>query len=153
MPDDQTTRALDTIAKCSNARSLRQIAKNAGDKGNLEVQRAAKLRLYEVAPDEEPGTFEHAVWGCIFALEDARSSEEGKTVRLSRTRQKIKRDGELKTVRDLITGKASRGFEMLIERSMPQFTFETVALRFPERFDPDCLAAARARLDGTDSRT
>jgi hypothetical protein len=125
---------------------LRNIIVNAGKAGDAEVQRAARLRLYAVSPAEAPGTLEHDVWRSIFALEDTLSEENGKTTRLSRTRQKIGRDGEHKTVTDLILGKPSAGFAMLVERNMIDHTFEAVALRFADIFAGEVLTAARGRL-------
>lgn len=134
------------IATCTDPAKLRKLADNAAAVGDTEVLREARLRLYSVAPSQCPGTLEHAVWKSIFALEDALSDESSTTKRLTRTRQKIKRDGEQGTVRDLILGKPSRGFAMLVERDMVDLTFEAVALSFPERFEPEVLAAAETRL-------
>ena len=146
MTDAARQRALAYIAKCTEPAKLRQLARNAGAAGEAEVQRAARLRLYEVSPAEAPGTLEHEVWQSVLALEDALSDESATTKRLSRTRQKIGRDGEHKTVCDLIMGKPSPGFAMLVDRDMIELTFEAVALRFPGRFDPEVLAAAERRL-------
>jgi hypothetical protein len=146
MADDQVTKALAYIAQCQDAGSLKTVIKNARVKSELEVVRAAQLRLYELLPAEAPGTLEHDVWRCIYALEDALTEERGKTVRLARTRQKIARDGETRTVADLVNGRQSSGFDMMIERDMPQFTFEAVALRHPNRFDEQCRQRARERL-------
>ena len=139
-------RALALIASCANPNQLRQIAKNARAKGEEEVRLAAQRRLYEVLPSEQPGTLEYDVWQSIHALEGELSDERGKTVRLSRTRQKITRDKEAKTVADLIMGSPSEGYRMLIDRGMQDLTFEAVALRHPERFDQLVLHAARNRL-------
>ena len=147
MSEAARRQALAYIASCTDAAKLRQMAKNAGAAGEAEVQRAARKRLYEVAPSEEPGTLEHEVWQSIFALEDALSDESGTTKRLSRTRQKITRDGEHKTVSDLVLGKPSPGFTMLIDRDMRERTFEAVALRFPGRFSAEVLSAAKQRLE------
>lgn len=146
VPDPIRERSLAYIARCTDAAKLRNIIANAGKAGDAEVQRAARLRLYAVSPARMPGTLEHDVWQSIFALEDALSDENGKTTRLSRTRQKIGRDGEHKTVTDLILGKPSAGFAMLVERSMIEYTFEAVALRFADIFADEVLTAARGRL-------
>ena len=70
------------------------------------------------------------------------------TIRLARTRQKIARVGEWQTVHDLVNGKTSEGFDMLIERRMPELTFEAVALRHTDRFDEATRRAAERRLAG-----
>lgn len=139
-------RMLQFIVTCDDARALRQVAKNAALK-SPEVARAAKLRLFAVLPSEEPGTLEYAVWQSIHALEEELSSERGKTIRLSRTRQKIGRQGEAHTVSDLVLGKPSDGFRMLADRDMLELSFEAVAIRFADRFSVEVALAARTRLD------
>jgi hypothetical protein len=146
MSDPVTQRSLDYIASCADPEKLRQIAANAQRQGNEEVREVARLRLYEVLPAEKPGTLEHDVWRSIHALEDTLSDERDKTTRLARTRQKIKRDGEVRTAADLIMKRASDGFYMLIERNLPTLTFEAVALRHPDRFESAVLEAALVRL-------
>lgn len=150
-PDPIRQRTLAFIAACFEPSKLRVIIANAGKAGDPEVQRAARLQLYAVSPSEAPGTLEHDVWQSIFALEDALSEENGKTTRLSRTRQKIGRDGEHKTVSDLILGKPSAGFAMLVERKMVERTFEEVALRFADSFCEEVLTAAREPLTNLDT--
>lgn len=146
MSTDQAKKALAYIEQCEDIGKLRQMIINARALGLYEVVRAAQLKLYELLPSEAPGTLEHDVWRCIYALEDALAEERGKTVRLSRTRQKISRDGEHQTVIDLVNGKQSSGFDMMIERAMPEYTFEAVTLRHPVHFDDECRANATARL-------
>lgn len=146
MTTDHVERALRHIEHCDDANSLEQIMQNARERGATEVRDAAFRRLCAVKPSAEPGTLEHAVWQSIYALEEVLKDERKKTTLLARTRQKIGRDGEQKTVRDLVLKGASAGFDMLIERGMPDLTFEALALKFPSRFDADVLEAARARL-------
>ena len=146
MSDAITQRSLAYIAICEDAEKLRQIAANADKQGNNDVREAARRRLYKVLPTEEPGTLEYDVWQSIYALEDTLSNERGKTTRLARTRQKIKRDKEVQTVADLILKRASEGFHMLVGRNLPELTFEAVALKHPDRFEPHVLQAARTRL-------
>lgn len=144
--DPQVRKALEIVARCSDPKQLAKIAENARRLGQDSVRHAALLKLYAVSPAAEPGTLEHDVWQSIFALEGALKDERGKTVLLSRTRQKIKRDGEHRTVADLVMGKVSDGFRMLIERGMPELTFEAVALKHPKDFDEVVLSAADERL-------
>lgn len=149
--DDTTRRALERIANCNDPRELRIMADNANRLGNREVELAALRKLYAVSPDAEPGTLEHDVWQSIFALEDALKNERGKTVLLSRTRQKIARDGELETVADLVRKAPSEGYRMLIDRGWPELTFEAVALRHPDRFDAAVLRSAKDRLNSSNA--
>lgn len=146
MTDADRVAALGRIAKSKNPEELKRMIVNAAAVGEDVVMKAAQRRFYAVSPSQEPGTLEHAVWQSVHALESALSDESGITKRLSRTRQKISRDGEQKTVSDLILGKPSAGFAMLVERDMVEFTFEAVALRFPDLFNSDVLERARARI-------
>lgn len=144
--DALAARALAKIASCTDAEQLKAMAANANASGYADVERAARLRLYSILPSAEPGTLEFDVWQSIYSLEDTLTQERGKTLRLARTRQKIARDGEQRTVEALVTGGQSSGFDMLIARDMAHLTFEAVALRHPERFSGDVLTRAAARL-------
>ncbi|RVQ67767.1 hypothetical protein EKN06_07530 [Croceicoccus ponticola] len=125
---------------------MRAIAKNARAMNEDELFRAAKLKLFAILPAEEQGTLAHAVWQSIHALEDALSEERGKTIRLSRTRQKIGRVGERECVADLVMGKESDGFKLLLERRMLHLSFEALALGFADQFNAEVLVHARERL-------
>jgi hypothetical protein len=141
-------RILKLIETCTDADKLRRIAANARKHGDQAVAVAADRRLYEILPSEKAGSLEYDVWRSIHALEGSLTNERGKTTRLSRTRQKIAKVGELQTVNDLVVvaKKPSEGFSMLIERGMPELTFEAVALRHPDRFEKTTLIAAAERL-------
>ena len=148
MTDATEAKMIEYVSNCEDADKLRNIAKNAKSAGKDALAEAAKRKLFSVMPSEAPGTLEYEVWQSIFALEDALKDERGKTVLLSRTRQKIKAQDEQRCVADLVCGKPSDGFEMLMDRDMLDLSFEAVALRFPERFTKEVLAAARMRLEG-----
>jgi phosphoribosyl-AMP cyclohydrolase len=146
MVDKHMQLMMSKVAISNSPEDLRKIITNAANNGATELVRAAKLRLYAILPKEEPGTLEYAVWQSIYALEETLKEERGKTVMLSRTRQKIGRQGEQKCVADLIVGAPSDGFRMLADRDMLHLTFEAIALNFPDLFPDDVLAAAKARL-------
>jgi hypothetical protein len=146
MNNEGTARALALIAACDDSEKLKRMAANARRLGETEIERAASLRLYTVLPSAEPGTLEHDVWRSIHALEGALKDERGRTTLLGRTRQKIARDGERRTVADLVRGKASDGFRMLMDRGMGDHTFEAVALRHQALFEDEVVSAAADRL-------
>jgi hypothetical protein len=146
MTKPQVQKMLEFVGGCGDAKKLRQIAQNADANGEAELAQAARLKLYSILPGEQPGTIEYAVWQSIYALEDVLKQERGKTILLSRTRQKIGRQGVTQCVADLVLGSASEGVRMLQERRMLELSFENIALQFPDKFDARVLEAATRRL-------
>ena len=141
--------ALNAISGLDDPARLRVFIANARREKSPAVERAAFARLCEVQPEANPGTVEHDVWKSIHALEEMLRDERGKTTLLSRTRQKISKDGEAKTASDLTLKRgASQGFDDLIDRGHPELTFEAVVLRHPKTFDSEVTNAARDRLEG-----
>ncbi len=142
-------KVLDQIARCSEPALLKRWIENARRQGNGVVERAARLRLYEVLPSATPGTLEYEVWQSIYALEDLEGRKKGKTVRLQRTRNMIKEKKEAGTVAHLVMKKsASTGFQMLLDYDAPHLTFEALVLKHRDQFDEAVADAARARLEG-----
>lgn len=145
MPDN--TKALAAIASATNPEKLRTLRENAQRLGDAEVEHAAFKRLIEILPEEAPGSIEHDFWKTIFAFEELLRDERGKTVRLSRTRQKIDRVSVMQTLMDFaISKKPTEGFNMLIERGLPELTGEALVLKHSSHFDPAVVAAAKSRL-------
>lgn len=141
------TKVLATIAKSTDANQLRRFRENAKRMGVTVVADAAFRRLIEVLPEEAPGSIEHDFWMTIHAFEEVLRDERGKTVRLSRTRQKIGRVGVKQTLIDFATSKApTDGFNMLIERGLPELTGEALVLKHNESFDSNVQIAAKQRL-------
>lgn len=142
------SRILDNIGNCDEPVKLRQYMKNARQRGADDVYNAAFQRLISVQPSAEVGTVAHDVWRTIFAFEELLKEERGRTVRLSRTRQKIQRDGEVKTVMDLtLKAEPSDGFNMLKDRDILELSFEALVVARAKHFPEGVVDAARARLE------
>lgn len=138
---------LNSILECDDPAKLRIWIANARRKQETGIADAAFRRLISLVPSEQPGTVEHDFWQTIQAFEFTLSDERGKTTRLSRTRQKVVRVGVIETLKDwALSDKKTEGFEMLLERGMPELTGEAIVLRHPDKFDAKVQAAARERL-------
>ena len=138
------------IASCNEPERLRKFMKNAENKGVVELYEQARSRLFDIQASTEcdaVGTVEHEVWESIHALEYVRKKEAGKTIRLSRTRQAIKRKGVRQTLVDIVRKKGpSEGFDMLRDRNMLEHSFEAIVLRHLGDFDDSVREAAHERL-------
>ena len=148
MTQPNRARILDAIEKCDDPAALRRIMKNAKQRGGDDVYNAAFQRLITVQPSAQVGTIAHDVWRAIYAFEEVLREERGRRVPLARTRQKIQRVGEVKTVTDLALKKTpSEGFGMLKERGMLKLSFEALVLARAEHFPNNVVEAARRRLE------
>jgi hypothetical protein len=142
------TKILALIRASTDADQLRRFRENAQKKGVTVVADAAFRRLIEILPEQAPGSIEHDFWMTIHAFEEVLRDERGKTVRLSRTRQKIGRVGVKQTLIDFATSKApTDGFNMLIERGLPELTGEALVLKHGEACDLGVQNAAKQRLE------
>ena len=141
------TGIVEKIMKCDEPDKLRTWIKNARAQNATDVADAAFRQLISIMPSEQPGTVEHDFWQTIHAFEFVLSDERGRTTRLSRTRQKVNRVGVVQTLKDwAFSKKSTDGFDMLLERGMPELTGEAIVLRHSEQFDDEIQNAARERL-------
>ena len=147
------SKILEFINSTTDKEKLKTLAQRAREQGAKQVEEAAFKKFISIVPEADPGTLEHDFWTSIHAFEHVLSEEKGKTIRLSRTRQKVDRDGIVATLEGWANGKQTEGFDMLIDRGMPELTGEAVVLRHPGRFSEDIVEAARQRLIGSGCET
>ncbi|WP_417481657.1 hypothetical protein [Maricaulis sp.] len=141
-------RIIEKIFECRDVAKLRAWRSNAQRLGAADVEAAAFAQLILVMPEAEPGTLDHALWRTVYAFEEVLREERGKTILLSRTRQKIKRAGAKQTLIDWALSDAETdGFAMLRTRSMLYLAGEAIVLRFADQFEPEIVAAARGRFE------
>ena len=140
-------KVLKGIGDAKDPDKLKALIANAKRLGEKEVEEAAFKKLLDILPSEKLGTVEHDFWKTIHAFELALTEERGKTTRLQRTRQKVARVGEVKTLEDwALSSNMTDGFKMLIERGMPELTGEAIVLRHPAVFDVVARDNAMERL-------
>ncbi len=140
------SKILKFIDTCEDPKALATLERRARDQGATDVENAAFHKLISIVPEAQPGTVEHDFWTTIHAFEHLLTGERGKTTRLSRTRQKVCRVGVVATLEDWAYGKQTEGFDMLLERGMPELTGEAVVLRHASQFPPEVVSAAEQRL-------
>src|SRR5690606_5982099 len=140
------TRQLAFIEKTDNPEELRALIARAKHHEARPVEEAAFRKLIGLGIEHEAGTVEHDFWRTVNAFEADLKEERGRTVRLARTRQKVARDGVIKTLSDWALGPPTEGFRMLLERGMPELLGEAIILRHASAFEPSVVEAARARL-------
>ena len=151
MKQPNRTRILEVVEKCDDPAALRRFMKNAKERDADDVYNAAFQRLITIRPSAQVGTIAHDVWRTIYAFEELLKEERGKTILLARTRQKIQRDGEVKTVIDLTLKKTpSEGFRILKERGMLELSFEALVVARAEHFPRNVVDAACSRLETED---
>jgi len=135
------------VNKIDDPEALRNLMANARRLGSDQVYRDAFRRLCEVEARQHAGEVEIAFWKAIYAAEALRTEANNRTTLLSRTRQKIVKDGIVKTIEDLARRKQpSPGFKILVDGGLPELTAEYIVLTFPERFSDAALTTARTRL-------
>jgi hypothetical protein len=96
---------------------------------------------------QDPDPIVVEFWRAIAALEEVRRETHGKTVRASRTRTKVKKDGVMATIEALVLNKEpSDGFRWLVEAGLGDLTAEHIGARYPAHFSAEALATSKARL-------
>lgn len=126
---------------------LRALMANAKRKSVADVYDAAFRRLAEIASEDEPGALDHDFWGHVAAMEQVALEHHGKAVRMTGTRQVVRKNGVAVALGKLVSGKdAADGFKQLADRNMPELTAEAIVLRHSADFAPEVVTVARARL-------
>jgi len=135
-------RALQQIAKQTDAKRLRQQAENARGKSEL-VEKAAVRRLAQIAATHKAGTVEYECWAMINTTEELRKVA-GAPSRM-KARAKITKSGEIAALEAGALAE-TEGFAEIIAFGSPELTAEAIVLRFPQHFTIQAQSASRKRL-------
>jgi hypothetical protein len=136
------------VGKLKTPVDCRRFMLNAVKHGRRDLETLAFRRLCELGAGENPDIIVIDFWLAIAALEEARRLHHGKTVRASRTRQKVKKDGVMATIESLATRRhPSEGFQMLVDAGLADLTAEYIVLRYPVRSSTNAIRNSRIRLE------
>jgi hypothetical protein len=104
-------------------------------------------RLSGAQYDDPTDPLIRAAFEAVAAYEQILKEKHGKNVTASRTRQKIAKKGVYQSIVEWSKLHGNRpGFHTLIDAGMPEFTFESVVVRFSDRFTPDVVSSCRETL-------
>lgn len=127
---------------------VRQLLANAKRLGRDDIVLKCQLRLVELAGQNYDEDIEREFWMAVTAAEEFKTAQNGKTTRLSRTRQKYTRVGAVACITDwAVSEKVTEGFRILIDAGRPDLTGEAIAIRHSDRFPQQAVASARKKLE------
>ncbi|WP_143324130.1 hypothetical protein [Caulobacter sp. X] len=135
-----------------DAEKLRNLMANARRLGDETLYAQAFARLCAILPnggseDLLDDVLVQKFWKAVHAAEQIKSEQNGKTTRLSRTRQKVAKDGVVATMESMaLKPKPSDGFTILVDYSLPHLVFEYIIAEHPDRFSAEARSAAHKRL-------
>ena len=125
-------------------------AKNARDRGALELSEQARKRSVQLRADSHGASsdVERECFQAVYAYEEILSAQKGKRQPASRTWQMIKRHGILPAVERVVTKRLeSAGYTVLAEMGLQEFAFEAVILRHPSHFSEEAVRRSKERLE------
>jgi hypothetical protein len=132
----------------TDPRLLRGLMKNAGKAGLADLVLKCQVRIAELAGQAYDEELEREFWTAVTVAEEIATQENGKTTRLSRTRQKAKRVGVTQCLVDwALDQKVTQGFLMLVEGGHPDLTGEAIVVRHPAKFPEEAVESARKKLE------
>lgn len=142
MEEDPKVTRLNTPDQCKQF--IINVQAQYPDLAKQARRRAIALRARDFGATDD---VEREALECVFALEEAKTTNPLRPYRANRTWTAIKTNGIVKTVNNIVARKAeSSGYEALTKAGLDEFTFENVVLKHPERFSEAAVTEARKRL-------
>jgi hypothetical protein len=126
---------------------VRHLLENAKKRGRADIVLKCQVRLAHLEGSKYSSQLEREFWTAVSAAEELATLRNGKTTRLSRTRQKAARVGFKQCLEDWAFYKGTTdGFDLLVEGGHPELTGEAIVVRHPDEFSEAAVTAAKTRL-------
>ena len=135
------------ISSYTDPEHLRTLMQNAKRMGREDIWRQAfdQLCSLEGATQTEP--LDRAFYSTLAAYEQLLTQKNRRATRASRTRLKLKGKGVVACLEDWAKSKeAPESFELLVANGMVEMTGEQLVLTYPDKFSPEAVAGATARM-------
>lgn len=136
----------DQINQMSDPDGLRKLMKNARRLAREDVYRLAFQRLCDLEGQACEDPLERDFLQVLNAYEELLSEKNGRRTMAARTRQKLKNKGVRQCLMDWASGKPTSGFELLMERELPELTGEYLVVKYADEFSTELVAEAKRRL-------
>lgn len=135
------------ISSYTDPEHLRTLMQNAKRMGREDIWRQAfdQLCSLEGATQTEP--LDRAFYSTLAAYEQLLTQKNRRATRASRTRLKLKGKGVVACLEDWAKSKEPpESFELLVANGMVEMTGEQLVLTYSDKFTPEAVAGATARL-------
>ena len=131
----------DKIARMTDPAGLRNLMNNARRLSREEIYMHAFKRLCELEGLNLGDPLEREFYQVLNAYEELLTEKNGRTTKANRTRQKLRNKGVKQCLIDWATGNATGGFELLVDKGLPELTAEYLVVRYGDRFDDEVVEA------------
>ncbi len=126
---------------------LQGLLKNAVRLGEDEIAWGCRERIAELQGSNYMDKLDKEFWHAVSIAEQIRTEEAGRTVQLSRTRQKYPRDGAKETIRSLaVKSKFADGFKILERGKHLYLSFEAVVIRNADCFEESDVEQVKEKM-------
>lgn len=139
------------VSTYTDPAALRTLMVNAKRLGRSDIWRESFRRLCALEAAHQDDPLQRDFHETLAAYELLLSERNGRTTRAGRTRLKLKSKGAVECLRDWVMSKeVPEEFVLLVANGLPELTGEQLVVKYADRFEPDVVAAATARLASAD---
>ena len=126
---------------------LRNLMQNAEKAGMPDLVLKCQIRIAQLAGQQFDDALEREFWVAVATAEELATQKNGRTTRLSRTRQKVKRVGVIQCLVDWASDPlTTQGFQILVNGGHPEPTGEAIVIRHADKFPNSAVSSALEKL-------
>ncbi len=137
------------IKKLRTSQDCERFAKNAEERGNIELALEARRRSLELKAESYGATtlVERECLEAIYAYEEILAKKNGRKTKASRTWQMINKHGILPAVERAVNRpQEASGYIALLEMGLEDYAFESVVIKHPSAFTKEAVERCAERV-------